>query len=154
MKKLALFILMLLAGLNNIAAQQNRNKHENFKAYKIAYITQQLDLSPTEAEKFWPLYNEFGKEFYELKVTRTRDLKRKIIESGGIESLSEKVANEYISTLLNTEEKILKLKIKFYDQLKNVLSPNKILKLYSTENEFNRKLLSEFRKNKSNNSKR
>lgn len=152
MKKLALFILILSVGLNNISAQQNRNKHENFKAYKIAYITQQLDLSPTEAEKFWPLYNEFGKELYELKVTRTRDLKRKIIESGGIESLSEKVANEYISTLLYTEEEIVKLKMKFYNQLKNVLSPNKILKLYSAENEFNRKLLSEFRKNKPKNS--
>lgn len=152
MKKLALFILILSVGLNNISAQQNRSKHENFKAYKIAYITQQLDLSPTEAEKFWPLYNEFGKELYELKVTRTRDLKRTIKESGGIESLNEKVANEYISTLLYTEEEIVKLKMKFYNQLKNVLSPNKILKLYSAENEFNRKLLSEFRKNKPKNS--
>jgi len=151
MKKLTFIILILLAGLNNVTAQQNRSKHENFKAYKIAYITQQLDLSPTEAEKFWPIYNEFGKEFYELKVIRTRDLKRKIKEIGGIDSLNEKEAKEYISTLLNMEEEMVELKMKFYDRLKNVLSPNKILMLYTAENEFNRKLLSEFRKNRSNN---
>ncbi len=151
MKKLTLFILILLSGLNNLTAQQNRDKHENFRAYKIAYITQQLDLSPTEAEKFWPLYNEFGKQFYQLKVIDTRDIKRKIKESGGIDTLSEGEAHEYVSILLNAEEEIVKLKKKFYDRLKNVLSSNKILKLYSAENEFNRKLLSEFRKNKTKN---
>lgn len=151
MKKLTLFILILLSGLNNLTAQQNRDKHENFRAYKIAYITQQLDLSPTEAEKFWPLYNEFGKQFYQLKVIDTRDMKRKIKESGGIDTLSEGEAHEYVSILLNAEEEIVKLKKKFYDRLKNVLSSNKILKLYSAENEFNRKLLSEFRKNKTKN---
>ena len=152
MKKLALFILIFLFVLNNLEAQQNRNKHENFRAYKIAYITQQLDLSPSEAEKFWPLYNEFGTEFYKLKVTGTRDLKRKIIDSGGIETLSDTEASEYISILLNMEGEIVKLKKNFYEKLKNVLSPNKILKLYQSENEFNRKLLSEFRKNKPRNS--
>ena len=151
MKKLTLFILILLSGLNNLIAQQNRCKHDNFRAYKIAYITQQLDLTPTEAEKFWPLYNEFGKQFYKLKVMDKRDMKRKIKENGGIDTLSEGEANEYVTILLNSEEEIVKLKKKFYDQLKNVLSPNKILKLYNAENEFSRKLLSEFRKNKSKN---
>lgn len=151
MKKLTLFILILLSGLNSLTAQQNRDKHENFRAYKIAYITQQLDLSPSEAEKFWPLYNEFGKQFYQLKVVDTRDMKRKIKERGGIDTLSEEEAHEYVCILLNAEEEIVKLKKKFYDRLRNVLSPNKILKLYNAENEFNRKLLSEFRKNKSKN---
>lgn len=151
MKKLTLFILILLSGLNNLIAQQNRGKHDNFRAYKIAYITQQLDLTPTEAEKFWPLYNEFGKQFYKLKVMDKRDMKRKIKENGGIDTLSEGEANEYVTILLNSEEEIVKLKKKFYDRLKNVLSPNKILKLYNAEDEFNRKLLSEFRKNKSKN---
>ena len=52
MKKLTLFILILLSGLNKLVAQQNRDKHDNFRAYKIAYINEQLDLTPTEAEKF------------------------------------------------------------------------------------------------------
>ena len=147
MKK-ALFILILIFGLNNLIAQHNREKHENFKAYKIAYITQQLDLTPEEAEKFWPLYNEFGKQSYELKVVGMRDQRRKIKESGGVDTLKEADANKYITIFLNTEEDLVQLKKKFYSRLEGVLSANKILKLYNTENEFNRKLLSEFRKNK------
>jgi len=148
MKKNILFIWILFFGLNNLEAQNN-DKHENFRAYKIAYITQQLDLSPTEAEKFWPLYNEFGKQFYQLKVIQTRDMKMKIKENGGIDNLSEAEANEYVTILLDSEKEIVKLKMKYYDQLKNVISPNKILKLYNAETGFNRRLLSEFRKNKS-----
>ena len=148
MKKSALFILILFLGLNNLVAQQQRGRHENFKAYKIAYITQELDLTPEEAEKFWPIYNEFGKQFYEIKVVGMRDQKRKIRESGGIETLSEQEASAYISIFLNTEEELVALKKKFYKRLDGVLTPNKILKLYNAENEFNRKLLSEFRKNK------
>ena len=151
MKKSALFILILIFGLNNLTAQHKRDKYENFKAYKIAYITQQLDLSPEEAEKFWPIYNEFGKQFYELKVVGMRDQRRKIKESGGIDSLNEADANKYITILLNTEEELVQLKKNFYKRLQDVLSANKILKLYNTENEFNRKLLSEFRKNKAKN---
>jgi len=153
MKKSALFILILIFGLNNLIAQHNREKHENFKAYKIAYITQQLDLTPEEAEKFWPLYNEFGKQSYELKVVGVRDQRRKIKESGGVDTLNEADANKYITILLNTEEELVQLKKKFYNRLEGVLSANKILKLYNTENEFNRKLLSEFRKNKAKNQK-
>lgn len=149
MKNSILFILILFTGLLNLIAQ-DKGKHENFKAYKIAYITQQLDLSPKEAEKFWPLYNEFGKKFYELKVIRGRDIKRKIQENGGIDALNEIEANEYVTVLLDTEKEIVKIKMKYYDQLKNVLSPNKILQLYNAENAFNRRLLSEFRRNKNN----
>jgi len=32
---------------------------EKLNAYKIAFFTKKMDLSSQEAEKFWPLYNEF-----------------------------------------------------------------------------------------------
>ena len=149
MKKLLLICLLALPIVNNLTAQQERGRYERIKTYKIAYLTQRLDLSPKEAQKFWPLYNEFEKNFFDIRVTSMQDQKRKIRESGGIVSLSEKDANEYISFMLDNESKITQLKRDFYVELKDVLSSQKILTLYNAENEFNRKLLSEFRKNKS-----
>lgn len=150
MKKIIWLALLFILGLNYLTAQNDQNKHENFKAYKIAYLTQELDLTPKEAEIFWPLYNAYGKKVYELKVAGIRNQKRQINEKGGIDSLDEKDANKYIANLIENEEEFVKLKKEFYNELKNVLTANKILKLYNAENEFNRRLLSEFRRRKGN----
>ena len=45
---------------------QNGNRLE---ALKIAYITNKLNLSPEEAQKFWPIYNQYS---LELKVARLK----------------------------------------------------------------------------------
>ena len=40
---------------------------QRIKASKIAYITEQVELTPEEAEKFWPVYNEL--EDQKMEVT-------------------------------------------------------------------------------------
>ena len=40
----------------------NHKKHlERFQAEKVAFLTQKMDLTVTEAEAFWPIYNEDSK---------------------------------------------------------------------------------------------
>ena len=36
------------------------------KALKTAHITDQLDLTSAEAEKFWPIYNEFDAKLIDV----------------------------------------------------------------------------------------
>ncbi|WP_206366782.1 MULTISPECIES: hypothetical protein [Sphingobacterium] len=45
-------------------AQQN---FEAIESEKIAYITKELKLSPSEAERFFPIYNQYNKEMWDLK---------------------------------------------------------------------------------------
>ena len=40
-------------------SQGNRDK---IKTLKIAFITEKLDLSEQEAQKFWPIYNKYDKK--------------------------------------------------------------------------------------------
>jgi hypothetical protein len=35
-----------------------KEQREQLELFKIQFITKKLDLTPAEAEKFWPLYNE------------------------------------------------------------------------------------------------
>jgi hypothetical protein len=35
-----------------------KQQREKLELFKIQFITKKLDLTPAEAEKFWPLYNE------------------------------------------------------------------------------------------------
>jgi len=43
---------------------------EKLTAYKIAFFTKNLSLTPAEAEKFWPLYNDFSARKNKLQSDR------------------------------------------------------------------------------------
>ena len=42
--------------------EQRKKEFERIQAEKIAFITQELDLTPEEAQVFWPVYNQCWKE--------------------------------------------------------------------------------------------
>ena len=42
--------------------EQRKKEFDRIQAEKIAFITQELDLSPAEAQVFWPVYNACWKE--------------------------------------------------------------------------------------------
>ncbi|HTI07312.1 MAG TPA: hypothetical protein VL832_02115 [Puia sp.] len=58
---LALTLLLGLPGLSQPPMQQQR-KGGALEAMKIAFITKRLDLSPEDAEKFWPIYYKYAAE--------------------------------------------------------------------------------------------
>src|SRR6478609_4899475 len=49
------------------APQQNEHAKEKIKAARIGLITQRLGLTPEQAEKFWPIYNEFTQKRTDLR---------------------------------------------------------------------------------------
>lgn len=149
MKKALLFILILSGAFSTIQAQQDR--HEKLKAFKTAYLTEQLALTSSEAEKFWPVYNDFEKKMHALKVESHRSAKGNIDKQDGIDSLDEKGAKEYMKKILENEQQMTNTKIELYNRLKPVLSSKKILKLYQSEQNFNKRLLDEYRGKKGNN---
>lgn len=65
MKKILLFLFVFTGFVYVANAQPQRG--EKIKAIFVAYATKELSLTPAEAEKFWPLYNQY---FEELKKTR------------------------------------------------------------------------------------
>ena len=58
---IALIILAipLYAQDDDLPEESNATVRERIQAARVAYITDQLALTPTEAEKFWPIYREF-----------------------------------------------------------------------------------------------
>jgi hypothetical protein len=128
------------------AFAQHRGKKERIRAFKTAFITEKLDLSPKEAEKFWPVYNQYTKNIYNLKVVELRKEQIKIREKGGIDALSDQEARKYLQILVKNEKQLTDVKLKLFSDLKKILPPKKILLLYQAEHDFNRKLLEEYRR--------
>lgn len=144
MQKLIIIIIAVFFTMSSLTAQYD--KRENLKAYKTAYITQQLELSSKEAEKFWPIYNVYQKEIFQLKVLKIRAAQKKIRDKGGIDALNDDESEQLLADLIQNEQALVKTKKELYNSLKKVISSKKILKLYRAEHEFNKKLLAEFRK--------
>lgn len=136
--------LMLSAGL----MAQERGK-ERIKAYKTGYITQELDLSSKEAEKFWPVYNEYDKKIFSLRVEKMRNERHRIKELGGPEALSDTEASSTLKRMLALEKEVAKTREDMYKALSKTLGPPKLLELYHAEMNFNKRLLSEYKKGRS-----
>ena len=66
MKKISLLTLFLL-NINYFCLSQVQNRKNNIEAIQIAYLTRELSLSSDEAQKFWPIYNEYRDELLAVR---------------------------------------------------------------------------------------
>ncbi len=66
MKKISLLTLFLL-NINYFCFSQVQNRKNNIEAIQIAYLTRELSLSSDEAQKFWPIYNEYRDELLAVR---------------------------------------------------------------------------------------
>ena len=142
-----LSLLIVIISLNAIAPDGPfiRKKKEQIKALKVAFITDELSLTPDEAAKFWPLFNAFEEKQQEIRKQKG-SLNRMDDES--FDELSEKEATTMLAKMESTEDELHQAKKKFIASLKGVISPIKILKLKKAEENFNRKLLQQYRDKK------
>lgn len=122
-------------------------KREKIKAYKVSFLTTELELTSTEAEKFWPVYNAFDDKQFELRHDKMKTYLRKL-DDDNINSISEKEAVILLSQIESTDKELYFLREKYMMNLKKILSAKKILKLKKSEDDFNRKLLKQYRDKK------
>lgn len=124
----------------SLAAQDDRR--EKIKALKVAHITQELELTPEEAQKFWPIYNIFESSMDEIHHTE-----RKMMHTTreNWDKLTEAQAKEAINTFTKADERKNKARETLILQLRNVLSYKKTLVLLKAEEDFKRKLIKQLR---------
>lgn len=136
--KLIVFVICL-ATLSSFG--QNQDRRDRIKTFKIAFITERLNLTQTEAQKFWPIYNAFEDASQQLrKETRMERA------DFNVEDLTEAEANTLLNSMLDSESEKLELRKKFLQDLKSVLPAKKIILLKVSEDQFNRRMLEEMRK--------
>jgi hypothetical protein len=67
-----LFVLFTIGGFANDYDQEPPGR--KLAGLKIAYVTNQLTLTPEEAEKFWPVYNNYIREFRKTRMEQKEDV--------------------------------------------------------------------------------
>lgn len=139
MKKL--ITLSLLFFLTFSAFAQHEEREEKIKALKIAFITDRLQLSETEAQKFWPIYNAFEDENNKL---RHQAFNKRRPED--IDTLSEAKAKDLVNEMISIENQRSKLRTQFFKDLLTAIPAKKVILLKATEDAFNRRMFQEWQK--------
>lgn len=140
MKKILITYVLFLAFANLFAQNTNETKKEKIDAMRNAYITTQMGLNADEAQKFWPIYNEYKNELSRLENPK--------LELGKtVEQMTEAEAKQVIYKEIELENQRYIINKKYIDRFLSVISAKKLIKLRKAEREF-KKILIEQLKNR------
>ena len=107
---------------------------ERVRAEKVAFLTEEIDLTESEAQVFWPIYNEIQKSqrdsFEEVK--KAYDAMAKGVEEKKGSKEMEKLVKAYI----DAKEKNEGIETKYLNKLLKVLPAEKVARYYVAEEKF------------------
>ena len=123
MKKYLLILTLLLGSFSAVKAQNDQpvdetKKQEKIKALYVAYISQQLELNPEEAQKFWPVHTQFETELKGVKPDMPE---------------------------LEKQQAILNIKKRYQNNFNRILGPRRCERFFRMDGEFKHKLLERIR---------
>ncbi len=134
---------MLVLAAPLLAQPGKEAREEKIEAFKIAFFTEQLQLTPEESQKFWPLFNQFENEREALRESHDLDAKK-------LELLSDKEVENFMNQHFEMEEKLLKLRRDYARRFQEVLPIRKVAMLQRLERKFAQTLLEELKRRKEN----
>jgi hypothetical protein len=126
------FLLFILS-INMLQAQGHRSKNERIQALKVAFITEELALTPEQSQVFWPLYNEMQDKLQALKKGR--------VKHPDIDSMSDAELEALLEKHLKREEEKIALHRTYSERFKKVLTIRQVVKLTQSEHRFRKELL-------------
>ncbi len=140
MKKLLLLIFAVVFSTQYTYSQEEleSSKREKLQALKVAYLTEELSLTPEEAQSFWPLYNELEDK---MKAIRKAQRENRMNAKKNLETMSDAELTVSIDKELAFEQKELDLKKEYNVLFKKILPIRKVAKLHASEQGFRRELL-------------
>ncbi len=136
-------MLLTAVALNAQPEHMQGRMQERIEAYKIAFFTEKLQLTPEESKNFWPVYNQFENEREALK-------NRYNLEGRRIELMSDREVEDFVMKHIEMEEQMVKLRRDYIQRFKEVLPIRKVAMLQRIDNEFKRALLEEIRQRREN----
>ena len=123
---------------------QRKKDWERLQAEKIAFITQELDLTPEEAQVFWPVYNQCWKEVLAShKATREAFAG---IRGKQAEGLTDKEMEKKLDAYIQASTRSNQVLADWYPKFKQVLPIRKVAKLYQAEEAFQQRMINNLRK--------
>ena len=107
---------------------------ERVRAEKVAFLTEEIDLSESEAQVFWPIYNEIQKaqrESFE-NVKKAYDA----MEKGVAEKKSGKEMEKLVRAYVDAKDQSDGIETKYLNKLLKALPAEKVARYFLAEEKF------------------
>lgn len=139
MKKIIIITAAAIIACTGFTAHAHKRCDKDWKqkmqSEKIAFLTMELDITPEEAQEFWPVYNQVEKEkdaaFEE--VIKTYKALNEATEKGNNSEISKLLDN-----YLKAQDKLRDVESKAPTEYRKVLPVEKVARLYVAEEKFRR----------------
>jgi hypothetical protein len=128
-----IYLLLLLFFVTSNTQAQDRTKEDRIKAVKVAFITEELALTPEQSQNFWPLYNELQNKLDGLRKSER--------EKPDMEKMSDAELEAWLDGHLKQEEERIALHRAYIQKFKTAITIRQIVKLSMAERRFKRELL-------------
>ncbi len=136
MKQIVITGLLFLFSVAAMGQQRDRAVEENIESRRIAYLTQSLQLTPSEAQDFWPLYNAYKKEQKALKEKHKDKAESK---------------TKSLDTIFDQDAEYLALKKEYSYKIEKVIGTERTIKLLRSDRKFKEKLVRGLKEKRSRN---
>ena len=127
-----IILISVLFSTERLFAQTERDKVE---ALRVAFISKKLELTNSEAEKFWPLYNEYNDKVKAIKRNLRQSYNRK-----GLNASNEE-AEELYQLDIQSRQAETDVHKQYSEKIKNIIGAKKLVKLRLAEEEFKREII-------------
>lgn len=142
MKKTLILTIAFLV-LSTLCSTAHYKGKEDWKkkiqAEKIAFLTAETEITPEEAQVFWPVYNQIYQEKDEAMhdvFASYRNLVKAIKEGK-----KEKEVEKFLNTYLEAQKRQREIDDSMGERFKKVLPIEKVAKLYIAEERFRRNMI-------------
>jgi len=144
MKKWIPVIILLVISASmfaqNTEASRVKQGKQRIKAQRVAFITERIDLTPEEAEKFWPMYNQFENE--KLVVQKKYKRQEKLV------NMTDEELKKHMSNTFARDQELLDLKKSYYQKFEKIIPIKKLAMFQVAEREFKRNIVNKFKGNR------
>ena len=144
-RKIKILVPLLLIFATLSLSAQEKQDWEKIKSLKVAFITEKLNLTPKEAQSFWPIYNEHQAEkerFYrEDRFEIGSEIKK-------LDALSDTEAEELLVRMQSLEGEKYKAEKSYIEKVSKTISAKKTILLMRSEEDFKRQLLKQYKQGK------
>ena len=112
------------------------NWKEKMESVKIAFLTTEIGLTPTEAQKFWPIYNSVNDELDKAVYSTFASYME--LEKAISENKSDKEISKCLERYLDAMESQNEIRQESVEKYRKILPDTKVAKIFVAEEKFRR----------------
>jgi hypothetical protein len=120
-----------------MAQPPKQNWHDKMMSEKIGYLTAQMELTPEEAQVFWPVYNKIA-EKNKGKNKAVGEAYKALTLALKEDTASDKEIDQLLDAYLAAKQAQKEISKGDFAQYRKVLSSKKVAKLYVAEENYRR----------------